>query len=511
MNKEIKKSMLVILDGWGHGQSSNADAIAQANTPYIDSLHQDFPNAELVTYGKKVGLPEGQMGNSEVGHLNIGAGRIVYQDLEKINQAIASNELALNPVLQEAIHEAKKSNKNFHLFGLLSDGGVHSHINHVKALCDILHDQKVENVFIHCFLDGRDTDPTGGKDYVTDLEDHLKSTNIKIASIIGRYYAMDRDHRWERIKLAYDLMVHGIGEKTEDFKAAIQEKYQAGITDEFMHALVGKKSTGDPIATINENDVVLSFNFRTDRPRQITRALTQEDFTDFDMRAIPLHFFSMTRYDKAYKGIPVLFDKDTLSMTIGEVISSMGLKQLRAAETEKYPHVTFFFSGGREETFENEERILVNSPKVATYDLQPEMSAYELTEKVSSYIAQESPEFVCINFANADMVGHTGIFEAGMKAAESVDICANKLVAAAQEQDYELIIIADHGNADYMINEDGSPNTAHSMNPVPIIYVSNNPISDRIKDGILADVAPTLLHLMGVDKPEEMTGKSLIS
>jgi 2,3-bisphosphoglycerate-independent phosphoglycerate mutase len=510
-NKTSKKGMLIILDGWGHGQKKSSDALAQANTPFIDKLHLEYPNAELVTFGKRVGLPEGQMGNSEVGHLNIGAGRIVYQDLEKINQALEKKELENNEVLNKACSFADNGDRNVHLFGLLSDGGVHSHIDHLKGMCDILLEKGLKKIYLHCFLDGRDTDPNRGLQYLIEIEEHIQKSPIKIASVIGRYYAMDRDHRWERIKLAYDLMVKGEGIQTRDLNAIISQKYSEGITDEFMDAICLIDETFKPVATIGENDLVISYNFRTDRPRQITRALTQEDFKDYGMQKLNLYFVSMTRYDKAFKGLHVLFDKDVLRNTMGEHLSSMGLSQLRAAETEKYPHVTFFFSGGREEAFEGEERILVNSPKVATYDLQPEMSAYELTDKVIDFIDHEVPDFVCLNYANADMVGHTGVFEAGMKAAEAVDFCVSRLVEAALAKAYEIIIIADHGNADYMINEDGSANTAHSMNPVPIIYVSNDPVSRNIENGILADVSPTLLRLMQLEQPADMTGKSLIS
>jgi 2,3-bisphosphoglycerate-independent phosphoglycerate mutase len=503
--------MLIIMDGWGHGQKRSSDAIAQAKTPFVDMLHREYPNAELVTYGKKVGLPEGQMGNSEVGHLNIGAGRIVYQDLEKINQALANNELEANKVLCKACAYAESNERAVHLIGLLSDGGVHSHINHLKGLCDILLKKGLRKIYLHCFLDGRDTDPNGGAHYIKSMEDHIKHSPIKIASVIGRYYAMDRDHRWERIKLAYDLMVNGTGIHTRDLDRSINQRYEEGITDEFMDAICVVDEHGHPIARIKDKDLVISFNFRTDRPRQITRALTQEDFGEYGMHKLDLYFVSMTRYDKLFEGIQVLFDKDELKVTMGEYLNSLGLSQLRAAETEKYPHVTFFFSGGREEAFGGEERILVNSPKVATYDLQPEMSAFELTDKVIEFIDNEEPDFVCLNYANADMVGHTGVFEAGMKAAEAVDLCVSRLVETALAKAYEIIIIADHGNADYMVNEDGSANTAHSMNPVPIIYVSNAPVSRTIENGILADVSPTLLRLMQLDQPKEMTGKSLIS
>jgi len=514
MKKEadkFKKSMLVILDGWGHGQKRSADAIAQANTPFVDMLHRDYPNAELVTYGKQVGLPAGQMGNSEVGHLNIGAGRIVYQDLEKINQALEKGDLARNPVLNKACEYALEKDNAVHLFGLVSDGGVHSHIDHLKGLCDILLGKGIRKIYIHCFLDGRDTDPNGGLEYLRELQKHIAGKSVQIASVIGRYYAMDRDHRWERIKKAYDLMVHGTGIQTNDILMTVREQYQKDITDEFMEAICVVDAEGNPIATIHEGDLVISFNFRTDRPRQITRALTQEDFDEFGMHKLDLYFVSMARYDKMFKGIDVLFDKEELKMTMGEYLASLGLSQLRAAETEKYPHVTFFFSGGREEAFQGESRILVNSPKVATYDLQPEMSAYELTDSVIDFIKSKTPDFICINFANADMVGHTGVFEAGMKAAEAVDLCVSRLVETALAKAYEIIIIADHGNADYMINEDGSANTAHSMNPVPVIYVGNHIGSRHIEDGILADVGPTLLFLMGIAPPVEMTGKSLIS
>ncbi len=502
---QSKKSLLVILDGWGLGQEPKADAIQQASTPFFDHLMLRFPNAALITYGLEVGLPEGQMGNSEVGHLNIGAGRVVYQELARINKAIKDDTLQNEPVLKAALLRGQEEGRKFHLLGLLSDGGVHSHIEHLIALSTIISNAGITNLKVHGFLDGRDTDPFGGAAYLEYFNSALQTKGIKISTIIGRYYAMDRDNRWERIKKAYDLLVSGVGQQVDDLAEAIRHQYTLGLTDEFMIPMVI-----DTDAIIEEGDVVLFANFRTDRPRQLTKALTQQDFPTFDMKALPLHFFTMTEYDETYRNVHVIYTKDKLAMTIGEAIAQQGLSQLRIAETEKYPHVTFFFSGGREEAFEHEQRILIPSPKVATYDLEPEMSAEEITTHACDAIRLQSPDFICLNFANTDMVGHTGDFQAAMVAATTVDHCLKTLVDCALEHDYEIIIIADHGNSDYMINEDGSPNTAHTTNPVPIIYVSNQPRSSHLKSGKLADIAPTLLHLMGLPIPKEMTGNILI-
>ena len=511
-NKISKRTILIILDGWGHGPKPAVSAIAQAKTPFVDSLYKNHPNSELVTFGESVGLPKGQMGNSEVGHLNIGAGRIVYQELLRINNALKDKSLANNTVLQETIHYVKQHNKKLHLLGLVSDGGVHSHINHLKGLCDICKEQGLEQVFIHVFTDGRDTDPKSGIAYIKELQDHLKNACGTIASVIGRYYAMDRDKRWERIKLAYDLLVHGKGTKTKNLPAAVQASYENGITDEFIKPIVVTDEQDNPFAQIEEDDVVLCFNFRTDRCRQITEVLTQNDFPEFDMKKHNLYYITMTRYDEDFKNVRVIFEKDNIKNTLGEYLSNLGKKQIRIAETEKYPHVTFFFSGGTEEPFAGEERILIPSPKVATYDLQPEMSALLVKDAILKKLKEKSADFVCLNFANTDMVGHTGVFEAAVKAAETVDSCVKEVVTTALANDYSCVIIADHGNADYMINEDGSPHTAHTTNPVPIFVISN-PIDKencRVKEGKLADIAPTILQLMDLDIPEEMTGESLI-
>ncbi|MFT6809167.1 MAG: 2,3-bisphosphoglycerate-independent phosphoglycerate mutase [Saprospiraceae bacterium] len=504
--RKTKKSLLVILDGWGLGQVPEADAVANANTPYFDSLMSDYPNASLVTYGMEVGLPEGQMGNSEVGHLNIGAGRIVYQELARINKAIQDDSLKDTTAIKEAISYAKTQNKTLHLMGLVSDGGVHSHVEHLKALVTLLDDAGVDTVKIHAFTDGRDTDPKGGIKYLKEIEDHTQGTTAKIATVIGRYYAMDRDERWERIKKAYDLMVKGIGTYSTNLTASLQAAYDAGQTDEFVDPIVLDKE-----GLIKEDDVVLFFNFRTDRPRQITRVLTQEDKEDFGMHTLPLYFVTMVNYNKSYTNIHVVYDKDAIVNTIGEVIQDGGLRQVRIAETEKYPHVTFFLNGGREAEFKGEDRLLCPSPKVATYDLSPEMSAGEITSAITERIKNNAPDFICLNYANADMVGHTGDFNAAMKACEVVDECLKELTETALSHDYEIIIIADHGNSDYMINADGSPNTAHTTNPVPVIYVSNNASDKSISDGKLSDIAPTLLGLMGVAAPVEMTGENIIS
>ncbi len=509
MEKNQKKAALLILDGWGLGPNISSDAIAQASTPYVDGLLEKYPSSTLVTHGMQVGLPEGQMGNSEVGHLNIGAGRIVYQQFARINKAIETGELAKNTTLISSVEDAIEKNRTIHLFGLLSDGGVHSHISHLKAMVDIIEDLGAKKVFIHAFLDGRDTAPTGGTLYLKDLENHLQGKSTRLASVIGRYYAMDRDKRWERVKMAYDLLVHGKGTLTSDIIQSVQQSYDEGTTDEFVKPLAIDNGSGKPLATIQDGDLAICFNFRTDRPREISEVLTQNDMPEFDMKKLNLEYVTMTRYDETFKNIKVLFDNVDLTNTLGEVLSAHKKTQVRIAETEKYPHVTFFFSGGREEEFEGESRIMCPSPKVATYDLQPEMSARDVTDSIMNAVKSDEPDFICLNYANADMVGHTGDFEAGKKAAETVDHCLSELVPLLLDHQYEIIIIADHGNADYMINDDGSANTAHTKNPVPFIYVGSS--QKKVRDGKLADVAPTLLTLMGVDIPEEMEGEILIS
>lgn len=495
----------MILDGWGITGDPTVSAVAAANTPFMDSLPHKYPHATLCTSGMDVGLPDGQMGNSEVGHMNLGAGRVVYQDLVKLNLASEDGSLAKEPVLMEAMEYAKKENKKFHLMGLVSDGGVHAHIRHLKALLSAAADFGLDQVYVHAFTDGRDTDPHSGAGYIDDLEHHINQTTGTLASVVGRYYAMDRDKRWERVKKAYDLLVHGVGEEFTTAKAAIQSSYDDNVTDEFITPkLIDRRGV------IEEGDVVLCFNFRTDRGRQITMALTQQDFPDHDMKTLDLHYVTMTRYDEEFKGIKVIMEKDNLSDTMGEVLARNSKSQLRIAETEKYPHVTFFFSGGREEKFPGEERIMCPSPKVATYDLQPEMSAYDVRDEVVREINQNKFDFICINFANPDMVGHTGVFEAAVKACETVDSCVSEVVAAALNHDYDIIIIADHGNAEVMRNPDGSPNTAHTTNPVPFILVSNH-YQGKLSEGKLGDVAPTLLALMEIETPEAMTGKSLLA
>ena len=503
-----KKAVLMILDGWGHGDKSRSDAIYNANTPFIDTLYNKYPHCQLLTDGENVGLPKGQMGNSEVGHLNIGAGRIVYQDLLKINRAVESKELNNNPVLLEAISKAKASGKALHYFGLVSNGGVHSSQEHLHALCDVATNNNVKKVFIHAFTDGRDCDPKSGLDFIRKLENHIANTPVELVSVIGRYYPMDRDNRWERVKKGYDLLVNGVGQRSTDMVGAIHTSYRNNITDEFIEPVVKVDPRGNAIGRIEEEDVVVCFNFRTDRCREITIALTQQDFPEHGMRAIPLHYVTMTNYDKSYTDVHVLFEKDNLKMTMGEALQNAGKSQIRIAETEKYPHVTFFFSGGREAQFDGEKRLMVSSPKVATYDLQPEMSAAEVTSTIVSELQKGETDFVCLNFANPDMVGHTGVYEAVIKAVETIDSCAEQVVEAGVENGYSFIIIADHGNADFVINADGSPNTAHSTNPVPCILIDSNYTS--IKNGVLADVAPTLLTVLEVKQPSEMTGTSLI-
>ena len=505
-----KKTILIILDGWGHGQKPEASAIAQANTPFVDSLYKKYPNSELITFGEDVGLPEGQMGNSEVGHMNIGAGRVVYQELARINKAIREKELHHNETLLKALNYAKQENKKVHLLGLVSDGGVHSHTEHLKALCDITQDQGLENVFIHAFTDGRDTAPGSGVHFLKEVLDHIENQSVKLASVIGRYYAMDRDKRWERVKLAYDLLVQGKGIHSKDILTTIKDSYAEGISDEFIKPIVAVDDNNQALTKIEDGDMVLFFNFRTDRPRELTEILSQNDLPDFGMHKLDLRFVTMTRYDQKFKNMDVLFTKDDITLPLGEVLANAGKTQTRIAETEKYPHVTFFFSGGNEKELEGERRIMIPSPKVATYDLKPEMSAYEITDAIIDDIRKNQPDFICLNYANTDMVGHTGIFAAGIKAAEVVDRCMKNLIEVCLEFDYGAIVIADHGNSDYMINEDGSPHTAHTLNPVPCILVDKDVEGISIKDGRLADIAPTLLGMMDIEQPDLMTGHSLI-
>jgi 2,3-bisphosphoglycerate-independent phosphoglycerate mutase len=499
---------LIILDGWGIGDKSPSDAVFAANTPFMDHLFDTYTHAKLITCGEDVGLPAGQMGNSEVGHLNIGAGRIVYQELTRINKSIREGEFFDLPVLKAAMQKAKSDHVNVHLIGLVSKGGVHSSQDHLYALCDLAKKEGVPNVFIHAFTDGRDCDPKSGQGFLAELENHLKESTGKIASVIGRYYAMDRDNRWERVKKAYDLLVKGEGKSYASVSDVFVDAYQSGITDEFIEPSV-IADEGKPIAVIQPGDVVISFNFRTDRPREITEVLTQTDMHEFNMHKLDLHYCTMTNYDATFQHIHVIFEKDNLYNTLGEVLSKLDRSQVRIAETEKYPHVTFFFSGGQEEPFPFEKRILVNSPKVATYDLQPEMSAPEVKEKIIDHMKTERPNFICLNFANPDMVGHTGVYSAIVKAVETVDSCLREVVENGLELGYEFIVIADHGNADYAVNPDGSPNTAHSLNPVPIILASKEK-GLKLEDGILADVAPTILRRLGIAAPLEMTGKSLV-
>ncbi len=500
--------MLVIMDGWGLGLVPSSDAIQQAKVPFVSSLYKAYPHSTLVTCGEAVGLPDGQMGNSEVGHLNLGAGRIVYQELQRINVAIKTGELASNPTLLAAIDYALQNNKPLHLLGLVSDGGVHSHTSHLKALCDLCKSKGLSKVFIHAFTDGRDTDPKSGLGFIEDLENYLKKSAGKIATVSGRYYAMDRDKRWERVKFAYDALVKGEGPVADNALAAIKENYANAITDEFIKPTILKEQ-GQPIATIQEGDAVLCFNFRTDRCREITEVLSQKDFPDAGMKKLDLHYTTITKYDETFTKVNIIFENDNLQNTLGEVLAKHKKKQIRIAETEKYPHVTFFFSGGREVPFDGETRIMAPSPKVATYDLQPEMSAQELTDKLLPEIKAGNPDFVCLNFANADMVGHTGIFSAVMKAVETVDSCVEKIVTTGLANGYTIFLTADHGNADYMINEDGSPNTAHTLNLVPFFIIDKD-WKGNIKPGKLGDLAPTILKMMDIDIPAEMTGDVLI-
>jgi 2,3-bisphosphoglycerate-independent phosphoglycerate mutase len=503
-----KKVILMILDGWGNSSDPNVSAINFAKTPFIDSLYFNYPYASLRTDGLHVGLPDGQMGNSEVGHMNLGAGRVVYQDLAKINLAIKNDTLSDNNAIQNAINYSKKNNKPIHLVGLVSDGGVHSHINHLYGLIDVLERNNITNGFVHAFTDGRDVDPKSGLGFISRLQKRLLNSSIKLASVCGRYYSMDRDNRWERIKLAYDALVNGVGIKSSDLLSTIKECYNNGTTDEFLKPIIVTEKNDEPIAKIKDDDVVLFFNFRTDRGRQLTQALCQSDFSDQNMLSLNLHYVTMTNYDQNFKNIQVIFDKENIDQTLGEVLEKNGKTQLRIAETEKYPHVTFFFSGGREKPFIGEKRILKNSPKVATYDLKPEMSAYELSNALIPELKSKSADFICLNFANGDMVGHTGVMKAAIKACEAVDECVKKVVNCALENDYTTLLIADHGNCETMINKDGTPNTAHTTNPVPIILIDKN--LNSIKDGILGNIAPTILKLLGVEKPKEMTQSSLI-
>jgi len=499
---------LIILDGWGIGDRSASDAIYNANTPYMDSLLANHPHATLKTSGEEVGLPEGQMGNSEVGHLNIGAGRIVYQELTRINKSIRDGDFFKNTVLLDAIQKAKSEKRKLHLIGLVSKGGVHSSQEHIYALCKMAKDNGLEDVFIHAFTDGRDCDPKSAEGFIRELETELGKTTGKIASVIGRYYAMDRDNRWERVKKAYDLLVKGEGTVFPSALDGIKASYSNNITDEFIEPISIRKNDNSPVVLENE-DVVICFNFRTDRPREISLALTQKDFPEFEMHKLNLHYVTMTSYDATFKNVHVVFEKDNLKNTLGEVLSKLDKTQVRIAETEKYPHVTFFFSGGREDSFTGESRILVNSPKVATYDLQPEMSALEIRDRIMEHIEKETPNFICLNFANPDMVGHTGVYDAIIKAVETVDSCLQSVVEKGLDCGYEFLVIADHGNADYALNPDGSPNTAHSLNPVPVILVSREK-GLTLKSGILADVAPTILRRLGIASPIEMTGHSLV-
>ena len=502
-----KKVILMILDGWGTSPDPKVSAIDHANTPFIDSLYTKYPSASLRTDGLHVGLPEGQMGNSEVGHMNLGAGRIVYQDLAKINMAVDKNTLKNEQVLINAFTYAKENNKNIHLLGLVSDGGVHSHINHIKGLLNAAHEYELENVFLHAFTDGRDVDPKSGKGHLQNIQEHMSKTTGKIASVVGRYYAMDRDKRWERVKLAYDLLVHGHGTPTTNVLDSIQASYDQDVTDEFIKPILIQEN-GEAVTTIQENDVVIFFNFRTDRGRELTEMLSQKDMHEYNTHKLPLHYVTMTNYDDTFEGIQVIYDKENITNTLGQVLAEAGKKQIRIAETEKYPHVTFFFSGGQETPFEGESRILRNSPKVATYDLKPEMSAYELRDALVPELQKGEVDFVCLNFANGDMVGHTGVMEAAIKACEAVDECTKDVVSTGLENGYTTLLIADHGNCETMINPDGSPHTAHTTNPVPFILIDANGI--KVKDGVLGDIAPTILDLMGVDQPEAMTQHSLL-
>ena len=503
-----KKVILMILDGWGNSPDPKVSAIDNANVPFINSLYKKYPNAQLRTDGLNVGLPEGQMGNSEVGHMNLGAGRIVYQDLAKINLAVKNKTMSQEKPLLDAFSYAKTNNKSVHFLGLLSDGGVHSHTSHLTSLIDASQNFGLQKVFIHAFTDGRDVDPKSGKNYIAELQNYIQNTNTKIASVVGRYYAMDRDKRWERVKIAYDLVVNATGNHTTNLVQSIADSYAENVTDEFIKPLTAVDANNTPIATIQKDDVVIFFNFRTDRGRELTEALSQKDFHEFNMHKLNLYFVTMTNYNDTFKNVHVIYDKDNITETLGEVLEKNNKTQIRIAETEKYPHVTFFFSGGREQPFHGETRILRNSPKVATYDLQPEMSAFELKDALIPELKERKVDFVCLNFANGDMVGHTGVMAAAIKACEAVDKCVKEVVEAALENNYTTLIIADHGNCETMINPDGSPNTAHTTNPVPIILVDKH--LKNIQNGVLGDLAPTILELIGIEKPEVMTGKSLL-
>ncbi|HMX36396.1 MAG TPA: 2,3-bisphosphoglycerate-independent phosphoglycerate mutase [Ferruginibacter sp.] len=503
---EDKKVILIIMDGWGLGQVKSSDAIQNARTPFVNSLYSKYPNTTLITCGEVVGLPDGQMGNSEVGHLNLGAGRIVYQELQRINVAIRSGEFAANKALLDSIRYAKEKNKTLHLIGLVSDGGVHSHIEHLKALTRLCKQEMLDKVLIHAFTDGRDTDPKSGLGYLSELQQHLSQSTGSIASVTGRYYAMDRDKRWERVKIAYDALVNGIGEQADDILAAVKKSYDNGVTDEFIKPIINASLQN---VKISDGDAVLCFNFRTDRCREITEALTQTDMPGFGMKTLGLHYTTMTQYDHKFKNVHVVFENDDLKNTLGEILEQHGKKQIRIAETEKYPHVSFFFSGGREVPFNGEHRIMVPSPKVATYDLQPEMSAVEVTDAIVKEINNRSADFICLNYANADMVGHTGVWEAIIKAVETVDQCVERVVTASLNNGYTVFLTADHGNADYAINEDGTPNTAHTLNPVPF-FIIDNQWKGSIKAGKLGDIAPTILTMMNIPVPKEMTGNILI-
>ncbi|MBE7646005.1 2,3-bisphosphoglycerate-independent phosphoglycerate mutase [Tenacibaculum finnmarkense genomovar ulcerans] len=503
-----KKVILMILDGWGITQDPKVSAIYNAKTPFINSLYDTFPHAQLRTDGNHVGLPEGQMGNSEVGHMNLGAGRIVYQNLAKINKAVDDGSLAQEKELLKAFDYAKKNNKNVHFLGLVSNGGIHSHINHLKGLLSAANEQKLDNVFLHAFTDGRDCDPKSGKYFINEIEEYMQKTTGELATITGRYFAMDRDNRWERVQLAYDALVNGKGSFSTDATQSIQKSYDENITDEFIKPIIMVDEKNQPKTTIKEDDVVIFFNFRTDRGRELTEILNQKDFPELNTKKLPLYFVTMTNYDETFKGIKVIYNSKNIENTLGEVLESAGKTQIRIAETEKYPHVTFFFSGGREQEFNGEKRLLCPSPKVATYDLQPEMSAYEIRDAIVPELQKGAVDFVCLNFANGDMVGHTGVFEAAVKACETVDNCVKDVITTALENDYTTIVIADHGNCETMMNPDGSPHTSHTTNPVPMILVDKD--LKAIKDGVLGDIAPTILHLMNLPQPKEMTQDSLL-
>ena len=500
--------MLMILDGWGISQDPKVSAIYNAKTPFINSLYEKFPHAQLRTDGEHVGLPEGQMGNSEVGHMNLGAGRIVYQNLARINKAIRENTLSEEKELTKAFQYAKENNKNIHFLGLVSNGGIHSHINHLKGLLTAANDYDLKNVFLHAFTDGRDCDPKSGKFFVNDIQEHMQKTTGELASITGRYYAMDRDNRWERVQLAYDALVNGNGIFSSDASKSIQNSYDESVTDEFIKPIIMVDEKNQPKTTLKDDDVVIFFNFRTDRGRELTNALNQKDFPEYNMKKLPLYFVTMTNYDETFKNINIIYNTNNIENTLGEVLDKAGKKQIRIAETEKYPHVTFFFSGGREEEFKGEKRLLCPSPKVATYDLQPEMSAFEIRDAINPELKKGDVDFICLNFANGDMVGHTGDFDAAVKACETVDICTKDVITTALENNYTTILIADHGNCETMINPDGTPHTAHTTNPVPMILIDKELKS--IKNGVLGDIAPTILRLMNVSQPKEMTQKSLI-